>query len=93
MDGDIKNHYIRKNSFPLCHREDGPAREWIAGKFINSYEWYYEIKIHRVRSNAAYNSALKTYSWCKNNQRHRLNAPAFINEYRKEWYEFGVKIK
>ena len=90
--GDVRRY---KKKGGQTHRESGPAVEWVSGPYQGSFEWWLNGVFHRIGGNACYNSKNPSWSWHRNGERHRLNAPAKINfaDNKKEYYEFNIFIK
>ena len=81
-------HYEQWCQNGICHREDGPAREWASG----TKWWYVEGKLHRL-DGPAMESANGTKLWFLNGRLHREDGPAceWANG-TKSWYLHGKKI-
>jgi hypothetical protein len=88
-------YLIYYNSQNQEHRLNGPAIEYLDGRYAGTYYWRFCGKTHRIGGPATYRSnsieSLK-YSWHRMSAYHRLNAPAIIHhDGNKEYWEFDIK--
>ena len=71
-----------------CHREDGPAVQYING----DCEWWYDGMVHR-EGGPAIEFSDGERQWFFHDKRHRIDGPAVeYEDGRWDWYYFGSKV-